>query len=757
MRPIVIFIFLAFCCIIKTLNAQVFDDFHDQNLIEGLVWGGDIDSFSTNSNRQLQLDANGAGTASIFVEQELNLNTTWECQFWMRMNFNPSSLNFSRFYLIANQSDFTTANQALYLEFGEAGSQDAPRLYCRHNGIDSLVGLGPAGSIAAAFQFFFKFIYDNGTFILESKSSPNTASATWLSGILPWLPSGPYAGLSCSYTQANSKGVYLDDLYMGPVVQIDNTQLIFTEIMSDPEPQQALPPVEYIEVYNAGSNIAQLNGYLLSDANGTCTLPSFWLTAGTYATLVANNQSAGFNPLNTIEVSSFPSLNNTGEQLQLEHTNGIILDQITYDVNWHQDSIHRLGGFSLERCSLVDPCSASDNWRSSQAQQGGTPGQANSVLQTTPDTLVPIISAAEVRDSITIALIFSEPIDSFSLTQCSITSIPNLGSYDRLALHHTQLQDDAQLILTFDNQIPKSEPILLSLNAFNDCWSNQNNQNFTVLRLEEPQPGDLIINEILFDPPSNGSDFVEVYNKSDKYLNLSHCNISNGQSTFPIQKNHLPPKTYLAFCTDTNFLKAYYPFTSPENTCSQQLPLFYNDSGTCILSCNLAVLDKLQYNDSWHSRLLIDHEGVSLERLDPFSITQDNNNWFSAAQIVGYASPGRLNSQQSGTKQNGMLYLTQPEFSPDQDGYHDFLEIQYDLPAPNMLVQAYIYSLGGNLVKKLIDNELFGTSGFFIWDGSTEYGTIASNGIYILEFKAFSTDPSVFFNRRLSFARCIKH
>ena len=74
-----------------------------------------------------------------------------------------------------------------------------------------------------------------------------------------------------------------------------------------------------------------------------------------------------------------------------------------------------------------------------------------------------------------------------------------------------------------------------------------------------------------------------------------------------------------------------------------------------------------------------------------------------------------------------------------------------------MLVQATIYTLSGQLVKQLATNELFGTTGILIWDGSTEYGTLASAGIYILEFKAFSTNPSVFFNRRLSFARCIKH
>ena len=155
--------------------------------------------------------------------------------------------------------------------------------------------------------------------------------------------------------------------------------------------------------------------------------------------------------------------------------------------------------------------------------------------------------------------------------------------------------------------------------------------------------------------------------------------------------------------------------------------------------------------------MLADTEGVSLERLDPTLPTQYAQNWFSAAQSVGFASPGRENSQQIGSKQKGALYLVNPEFSPDQDGYHDFLEIQYELPAPNMLVQATIYTMGGQLVKQLCINELFGTKGLLIWDGSTEYGSIANTGIYILEFKAFSTDPSLFFNRRLSFARCIKH
>ena len=188
MRNLLFLIFLITACSPRPIIAQVFDDFHDQSLFQGLLWGGDIGAFATNNNRQLQLSATSAGSATLFFENQLNNSTNWECQFWLRLNFSSSSLNFS----------------PLYLEFGEAGSQDAPKLFCRQNGIDSLLAIGPAGSVAAAFQLFFKFKYNNGAFTLETKTSQGAASNLWLSGHLPWLPAGLYAGLSCIYTIGNA-------------------------------------------------------------------------------------------------------------------------------------------------------------------------------------------------------------------------------------------------------------------------------------------------------------------------------------------------------------------------------------------------------------------------------------------------------------------------------------------------------------------------------------------------------------------------
>lgn len=748
-------IFLLSTCTPRPVIAQVFDDFHDQSLFQGLVWGGDLYEVVTNSARQLQLAADSSGSTTIYFTPNI-LNADFECRFWLRENLSPSGLNFGRFYLRADQSDFLAANNALYLEFGEAGSQDAPKLFLRQNGVDTLLAQGPAGSIASAFQLFFEFKLSNGVYELYARNNMAAANNLWLTGLLPWLPAGPYAGLVFIYTSSNKQNFYLDDLYYGPLLATETPQIIFTEIMADPEPQKGLPNTEYLEIYNVGTSSQQLSGWQLADANGFCTLPSFWLHPGAYATLVATSNSSGFNPNRTIEIPGFPSLNNAGELLHLFEPQGNLVDQLKYELSWHQDSLAKEGGFSLERRSLLDPCSAADNWGTSEATNGGTPGSTNTIIDVLADTLAPQLLYAEVRDANQIAFIFSEPLDSLILTQIVVDLDPNLGLFTKIVLPFSATNAQAQLILLFENPLPKSQVLWINLSNFSDCWGNTAQAQTTAIRYEEPQAGDVIINEILFDPPTNGSDFIELYNKTYKYLQLKNCSISNGQTTYPLLPMVLTPHQHLALSPDTAFLATNYPSTAIERTAFQILPYFYNDSGTCILSVNNIVLDELHYTASWHTLLLANKEGVSLERLDPDLPTQSALNWFSAAQTIGFASPGKSNSQQLNSNLKGKLILGSPDFSPDLDGYHDFLEIHYELPAPNMLVQANIYTLDGILVKRLVIDELFGTTGLLIWDGSSEFGTIAPIGIYVLDFKAFSTEPGVFFHRKLSFSRCYK-
>jgi hypothetical protein len=167
-------------------------------------------------------------------------------------------------------------------------------------------------------------------------------------------------------------------------------------------------------------------------------------------------------------------------------------------------------------------------------------------------------------------------------------------------------------------------------------------------------------------------------------------------------------------------------------------------------------LDSLHYSALWHFPLLADSESFSLERIQSNAPTQDAENWFSAAQNSGGATPGRVNSQQSAPIFKGQIHLTYPELSPDLDGYHDQLEIVYEMKDPGMMACVEIYEPSGQLLQNVLFNELIGTKGVCYWDGSTQFGTLAPAGIYVLCFRAFSTNPSVFFEKKILFSVCYK-
>jgi hypothetical protein len=136
--------------------------------------------------------------------------------------------------------------------------------------------------------------------------------------------------------------------------------------------------------------------------------------------------------------------------------------------------------------------------------------------------------------------------------------------------------------------------------------------------------------------------------------------------------------------------------------------------------------------------------------------TQTPENWFSGGASYGGATPGRANSQQSSANPVGVLSLSFPELSPDLDGYHDRLEVNYQMSNPGLFACASIFTLDGQKLKDLLINESIGTSGQFFWDGTTQFGTLAPAGIYVLYFQAFSTNPGVFFEKKILFSVCYK-
>jgi hypothetical protein len=171
------------------------------------------------------------------------------------------------------------------------------------------------------------------------------------------------------------------------------------------------------------------------------------------------------------------------------------------------------------------------------------------------------------------------------------------------------------------------------------------------------------------------------------------------------------------------------------------IPSYNNDSGTVyLLSVDSMTSEAFSYDEEMHFPLLSDVNGVALERLDVNRSITDMGNWHSAAETVGFGTPGLENSQYYPTLGTVGEVNTDPEiFSPDNDGHNDVLNINYSYTEPGFVATIRIYDASGRPVRQLATNELLAVKGTFTWDGTTDEGEKARIGIYVILFEAFNT------------------
>src|SRR3546814_2643108 len=67
-----------------------------------------------------------------------------------------------------------------------------------------------------------------------------------------------------------------------------------------------------------------------------------------------------------------------------------------------------------------------------------------------------------------------------------------------------------------------------------DCYGNPlKHAEHEFLLPQLPEPGEVVINEILFNPVEGGADYVEIYNRSGKILDLKDLQLAGGGNDSP--------------------------------------------------------------------------------------------------------------------------------------------------------------------------------------------------------------------------------
>lgn len=525
--------------------------------------------------------------------------------------------------------------------------------------------------------------------------------------------------------------------------------VVINEFIADPNPVVNMPDAEYVEILNTSAKYIDLTGWKLTDGSSNGTLQTHILAPGENLLLVSTTSADlfAFFP-DVLLVSSFPSLNNTGDLIRLSDAAGTVIDQIVYDGPWFYDEVKADGGWAFEQVNATLQCSGRTNWRYSEHPNGGTPGQTNSVSDTTPDLTGPAVTGVQLAAADTARIRFTEPVDTVPLSGIipMYVSSPPLTIVDVL---WDSIQTD---VLTFVFSPPLDTGVVYTVGmvAPADCQGNAADTVIFSIELPfAPRMGDLIINEVLFDPYTDGEDYVEIYNKSDRTVDLRGIALANfDDDTIWNFKEitadvwPLRPREFAVITEDSTVNQATYINHGIGNwIIIPTMPSYNNDSSTVyLIMANDSVADRFTYTTDMHFPLL-NPDGVSLERIDPSRPSSDPTNWHSAAQEYGFGTPGVQNSQLLVAGQPAGEVSTEPAiFSPDNDGYNDVLNINYAFDVPGNVANITFFDPRGRTVRTLASNLLLGTQGTISWDGITDDGSKARIGMYLLYFEVFNAN-----------------
>ncbi len=526
--------------------------------------------------------------------------------------------------------------------------------------------------------------------------------------------------------------------------------VLITEIMADPAPAIGLPNAEYIEIRNVSGKNINLNGWKLSDASATTTITtSLVLLPDSILILCANSQVANLSAFGrTAGVASFPSLDNDGDIISLRSAQGKNIHAVAYSSSWYQNAIKKDGGWSLEMIDTGNPCAGTQNWQASIHPSGGTPGQSNSIKHIVKDEQPPQLLHSISTDSITILAYFNEPIDSLSASDPSRFSIPE-GIQVISSTPQPPLFQSVSLVLS--KSLDTTRVYRLIVQGVKDCSNNPLGiiNEVKTGRPRTPALHDIVINEILFNPKESGVDFVDLYNNSQKILDLSSLFIGNknatGQPASTVTCSEQPlyifPGDYIALTSDPVIVQSQYLVPDPRRLVTRtSMPSYPDDKGTVLLLDNQGILiDEVSYSEKWHFALISNAEGISLERLNVAAASGNPGNWHSASSTIGYATPGYKNSQQSNDQNSGAVMEVFPKiFSPDNDGHEDLASINYQVTEPGYVANITVFDVQGRPVRSLVRSGLMGLRGHWNWDGLDEKKQKLPAGNYIIHAEIFN-------------------
>jgi len=269
--------------------------------------------------------------------------------------------------------------------------------------------------------------------------------------------------------------------------------------------------------------------------------------------------------------------------------------------------------------------------------------------------------------------------------------------------------------------------------------------NFNLQYFSNPLlPFSILINEIMYNPLPNNSEYLELFNNTNDSINLINWKIldqytTSGRRNEIVISNEvfIKSKDYITISADSSIFSLF-----PElKNCKEKVyvlnksSLNLNNDEDEIVICDLNgdLQDSMKYSDKWHNPNISISKGISLEKINTNFISKDRNNWSSSINILG-GTPSKINSVfKDGIEITQNKVEIQPNpFSPNDDGFEDNTLIKISSEFNTALLRIRIFDKNGRIRKNLINNKAITNHYEIFWDGKDDEGKTLNTGIYIV-------------------------
>jgi len=495
------------------------------------------------------------------------------------------------------------------------------------------------------------------------------------------------------------------------------------EVMSNPMGSSGVGSPEdrneFIEIFNTGPDVVDLNGWSITDFDAVDEIVPFYaLSSGSNSLLLPGEYALVMDPEYVdsgencmpygIPSCLLLAVGNTTIGNGISTTDNIALISPEGDtVSTYYNAFNPGDGISVERvCPNIGD--VSENWKACEDVSGSTPGRQNSVYSS-PDFLLD--SLWVVGNNVSFLLI--NPYDSVLSGTIEIFDDGN----------RNEVLDEGELISNFiltdvsQDSACRLDFMLSSEGVYSIGFDLINEIIFRRIRIGDGL-SELIINEIMF-APSGPPEWIELFNRSLYDISLDSFCIDGIPSSFI----EIPSGDYVIVASDSaDFLSYYGNIPSP----LLEMSLSLSNSGDSVLlfDDNGFIFDKVVYDGD-------ETDGnFSLERVNPEIPSNNSTNWGQSVMEGG--TPGAVNSVFAEYKKADVSLAVNPKhFTPDGDGIDETCIISFNLPYLRNEVTLKIYDRRGHLLCENVGS-YGGESGEWVWNGKDRKDETVSTGLYIV-------------------------